>query len=170
MPLWKRGNDIVKQPLHLSCFGDGIFAALDNPDTMGATIEALGPDRFLLGDLMDWMHEVMHKDPDVWGYRRTDLRWDIRPLIWAWIIEKLPVGQKISRGMTIDKIDRVSTKIYAVKKFRRKFSEILYKLKVPAGCTCDDFLDDASQYSAENSSRKLQRNASSFSRTSTWEL
>ena len=65
------------------------------------------PDRFLLSDLVDWMFEVMHKNPLDWGYKRTDLRLDILPLINCAVLQNLPIGLKTYRCPTLDYLERV---------------------------------------------------------------
>jgi len=106
MALWKKGNYTVKAPLHLSNLGDGIMAAIDNPAAKGVTFEAYGPERFLLGDLMDWMHEVMHKTEEDYNYQRIDLRTDFRPWLWCAIMQNLPIGLRNMRCPTLDKLER----------------------------------------------------------------
>lgn len=106
MPLWKKGNYTVKAPLHMSNLADAIMASLDNPAAKGVTFEAYGPERFLLSDLIDWMHEVMHKTPEDWSYRRTDIRFDIKPLVMCAILQNLPIGLKNMRSPTLDKLER----------------------------------------------------------------
>jgi len=106
MPLWKKGNYAVKAPLHISNMADAIMACLDNPSAKGVTFEAYGPERFLLADLVDWMHEVMHKSPEDWGYKRTDIRLDIKPLVLCAIMQNLPVGLRSLRAPTLDKLER----------------------------------------------------------------
>merc|ERR1739844_561252 len=101
MPVWKKGNFTVKAPLHISNLADAIMASLDNPAAKGVTFEAYGPERFLLSDLIDWMHEVMHKTPEDWSYRRTDIRWDIKPLVMCAILQNLPIGLKNMRSLTL---------------------------------------------------------------------
>ena len=66
------------------------------------------PDRFLLGDLIDWMFEVMHKTPEDYNYERTDLRIDFKPLILAAILQYFPIGLRSMRAPTLDKLERVS--------------------------------------------------------------
>ncbi len=76
MSLWKKGTETMRSPLFVEDLTSGIMAALDDPGTRGMIFEAMGPEKFLQADLCDWMHEVMHKDPEDWGYRRMDLRFD----------------------------------------------------------------------------------------------
>ena len=66
------------------------------------------PERFLLGDLVDWMFEVMDKTPEDWNYRRNDLRHDIKPLILHALLQYLPIGLNSMRSPTLDKLERVS--------------------------------------------------------------
>jgi len=106
MPLWKKGDYTVKSPLHISNLADGIMAALDTPEAKGRTYEAYGPDRFLLSDLIDWMHEVMHKTPEDYNYARTDLRFDIKPLVLCALLQYLPLGRKNMCSPTLEKLER----------------------------------------------------------------
>ena len=66
------------------------------------------PDRFLLSDLTDWMHEVMDKDYQDWKYTRSDLRTNIYPFITAFLLQNMWFGQKWLRAATIDKLERVT--------------------------------------------------------------
>ena len=66
------------------------------------------PERFLLADLVDWMHEVMHKSPEDWGYKRSDIRLDIKPLVLCAIMQNFPVGLRNLRAPTLDKLERVN--------------------------------------------------------------
>jgi len=106
MPLWKKGNYTVKAPLHLSNLGDAIMACLDNPAAKGVTFEAYGPERFLLADLIDWMHEVMHKTPEDYNYARSDLFLDPKPLILCAVLQNSTFGKRNWRSPTLDKLER----------------------------------------------------------------
>ena len=54
------------------------------------------------------MHEVMHKTPEDYNYKRTDLRLDIRPLVLCALLNYMPWGRKSMRAPTLDKLERVS--------------------------------------------------------------
>jgi hypothetical protein len=60
---------------------------------------------------MDWMHLKQNKDPVDYDYKIVDLRFS--PSVWlkAFIIEKLPVGTRYYGRMTIDKLERVRSKM-----------------------------------------------------------
>lgn len=42
MPLWKKGEHTVKQPVHVSDFAAGVVAAARDPDTDGKIFQAVG--------------------------------------------------------------------------------------------------------------------------------
>ena len=70
LPMVGRGEDTIKQPVYVTDFCKGIVNAVKNPTTMGKTYDVVGPRRYFLSDLVDWMHYKMRKDPILWGYRR----------------------------------------------------------------------------------------------------
>ncbi|KAL1129932.1 hypothetical protein AAG570_012876, partial [Ranatra chinensis] len=75
MPLYKKGEYTVKQPIYVSDVAAGIVAACRDKFSKGVTYQAVGPKRYLLSELVDWFHRVMNKT-DNWGYLRYDLRFD----------------------------------------------------------------------------------------------
>ncbi len=92
----------------MSDLTSGIFAALDDPETKGQIIEAMGPEQYVLGDLMDWMHEVMHKDPVEYNYKRTDLRFDPICFYKAAVGSMIgKMGGKYFRSPTLEYLERV---------------------------------------------------------------
>ncbi len=78
--LWHNGEKTIKQPVYCSDVAQGIVNAIRDPDAIGKIYQAVGPRRYLLRDLVDWMYLVMRKDDD-WGYTRVDSRFD--PVLWA---------------------------------------------------------------------------------------
>ncbi|XP_076328999.1 NADH:ubiquinone oxidoreductase subunit 39 [Tachypleus tridentatus] len=76
LPLWKKGRETIKQPVFVSDVAEAIVNSIFDPDAVGKTFEAIGPRRYELGELVDWFHLLMKKDAD-WGYKRTDLRYDL---------------------------------------------------------------------------------------------
>ena len=59
---------------------------------------------------MDWMHEVMHKDPEDFGYRCVDLRFSVPSFIKAGISSFIPtgLGNRHFRAPTLERLERVS--------------------------------------------------------------
>jgi len=74
VPLWYRGERTIKQPVYVSDVAQGVINAIRDPESAGKTYDILGPKRYQLGELVDWMFRVMRRDA-AWGYKRTDMRW-----------------------------------------------------------------------------------------------
>ncbi|XP_048511077.1 NADH dehydrogenase [ubiquinone] 1 alpha subcomplex subunit 9, mitochondrial isoform X2 [Athalia rosae] len=91
LPLWKKGEHTEKQPVAVSDVAAGIVAAVRDPATIGKTYQCVGPKRYILADLVDWMHLLMRKDKN-WGYSRRDMRYD--PYFQA----KVYINELISPG------------------------------------------------------------------------
>ncbi|XP_046747656.1 NADH dehydrogenase [ubiquinone] 1 alpha subcomplex subunit 9, mitochondrial [Diprion similis] len=75
IPLWKKGEATEKQPVAVSDVAAGIVAAIRDPDSIGKTYQFVGPKRYQLSELLDWIFAVMRKDKS-WGYSRYELRYD----------------------------------------------------------------------------------------------
>lgn len=55
---------------------------------------------------MDWMHEIMDKACEEWGYKRTDLRNSPLPFFKAFFLQNLGLAQRWQRGHTIERLER----------------------------------------------------------------
>ncbi|CAK1578227.1 unnamed protein product [Parnassius mnemosyne] len=75
MPVYKNGMETIKQPVFVSDVAQGIVNAARDPDTRCQVYQAIGPKRYLLGDLIDWFYKLMRKD-EKWGFRRYDMKYD----------------------------------------------------------------------------------------------
>ncbi|XP_063710105.1 NADH dehydrogenase [ubiquinone] 1 alpha subcomplex subunit 9, mitochondrial [Culicoides brevitarsis] len=75
MPMWKKGEATIKQPVYCSDLAQGIVNAMKDPETAGKVYQAVGPRRYVLGELVDWFYRVMRKDGE-WGYVRYDMMFD----------------------------------------------------------------------------------------------
>jgi len=106
--LWKGGFNTVRAPLWCSDLTSGIMAALADDATKGVTFEAMGPEHFMQAHLVDWMHEVMHKDPVDWQYKKIDLRFNPQTFVKAAIATFLPfgLGNKYLRAPTLERLER----------------------------------------------------------------
>ena len=107
IPMWKKGLETIKAPLHISDMTSGIMNALDNPDTKGAIIEAYGPERYLMYDLMCWMAEITNRDAKDYNFSIGDLRMDPVPWIKALLCQNI-LGTKWFGRVTIDKMERTA--------------------------------------------------------------
>merc|ERR1712218_491271 len=108
LALRKKGESTVRAPLWVSDLTTGIMNALDDPSTKGLTIEAMGPERFLQADLIDWMHEVMYKDPDLYEFRRKELLLSPVCIAKALACSYMPaaLGLKYLRAPTLERLER----------------------------------------------------------------
>ncbi|XP_021184702.2 NADH dehydrogenase [ubiquinone] 1 alpha subcomplex subunit 9, mitochondrial [Helicoverpa armigera] len=75
LPLYKNGQETIKQPVFVSDVAQGIVNAIRDPDTKCQVYQAIGPKRYLLADLVDWFYGLMRKDEN-WGYKRYDMKYD----------------------------------------------------------------------------------------------
>ncbi|XP_047121166.1 NADH dehydrogenase [ubiquinone] 1 alpha subcomplex subunit 9, mitochondrial [Schistocerca piceifrons] len=95
LPLWKKGEHTIKQPVFVSDVAAGIINAVKDPDAAGKVFQAVGPKRYLLSELVDWFHRVMRRDEE-WGYWRYDMRYDplfsLRVTLTEMLCPSWPVG------------------------------------------------------------------------------
>jgi len=106
MAFWNKGESTVRSPLWVQDLTTGIMNALDDPSTKGMTIEAMGPERFLQADLIDWMHEVMYKDPYLYEWRRLNMLFSPVTIGKAIAMSFLPIGNKWMRSPTLERLER----------------------------------------------------------------
>jgi NADH dehydrogenase (ubiquinone) 1 alpha subcomplex subunit 9 len=113
MPMWKKGEATVKQPVFSSDVAQGIINAIRDPDAVGKVFQAVGPRRYQLAELVDWFHRVMRKDEN-WGYVRYDLRFDptfkLKVALTEAICPAFPVGEmhheRVEREYVTDDVEK----------------------------------------------------------------
>lgn len=59
IPLWKKGDATIKQPVFVQDVAQGVIEAIKSPDSAGQTYELVGPERYYLADLVDYFYRVM---------------------------------------------------------------------------------------------------------------
>lgn len=113
MPLWDKGEKTVKAPVHGSDVAQAIVNAAKDPDTAGKIYQGVGPRRYLLSEIVDWMNRVNRRTPEDWGYARYNMRYDPTFFLKTWFNEKItishPIGdlhkERIEREHVSDVID-----------------------------------------------------------------
>ncbi|KAK0162518.1 hypothetical protein PV327_006291 [Microctonus hyperodae] len=75
VPLWEKGEKTIKQPIWVGDVAAGITELVKDPSTAGKTYQFLGPERYKLGDLVDWIHRLIRRNADDYGYRRLHLKY-----------------------------------------------------------------------------------------------
>ncbi|KAK3585441.1 hypothetical protein CHS0354_020161 [Potamilus streckersoni] len=61
LPLYKKGEKTIKQPVYVGDVAEGVIQALRNPATVGKVVDAVGPSRYYLSDLMDYMYALTRR-------------------------------------------------------------------------------------------------------------
>ncbi|KAK7098176.1 NADH dehydrogenase [ubiquinone] 1 alpha subcomplex subunit 9, mitochondrial-like isoform X2 [Littorina saxatilis] len=59
IPLWKKGDATIKQPVYVQDVAQGVVNAIKDPMAVGQTYELVGPERYYLADLVDYFYRVM---------------------------------------------------------------------------------------------------------------
>lgn len=106
LPLWKKGEHTIKAPVYAGDVAKAIVNAAFDPTSAGQIYQGVGPEQFILADLVDYMYELMRKH-SVWGYRRTDLRY--APITWlkAMITEQFTNGNSpMFAGLSRERFER----------------------------------------------------------------
>ncbi|XP_037285782.2 NADH:ubiquinone oxidoreductase subunit 39 isoform X2 [Rhipicephalus microplus] len=73
VPVWNKGKGIVKQPVYTENVAEGVVNAIFEQGNEGLIYQAVGPRRYELGELIDYMFRVMRREV---GYIRYDMRFD----------------------------------------------------------------------------------------------
>lgn len=113
MPLWHKGEKTFKQPVYVSDVAAGVMAALRDPDTAGKIYQAVGPKRYALSELVDYIYRATQRDGEDWGYTRYDMKYDPLFQLKVTLTEKFtfswPIGHlhwdKLEKDHVSDKVD-----------------------------------------------------------------
>jgi len=109
MPLWNKGEGIIKQPVFVTDVAQGVINAIADKDAEGKTFQAVGPTRYELSELVDFFHRVMKRTD---GYRRVDMRYlpffQLRVTLQGKFLPANPVliWDKLEREHTTDRLVR----------------------------------------------------------------
>lgn len=61
IPLWKKGEMTIKMPVHQSDVADGVMKIVNNKDIRGETYDFVGPDTYLLSEIIDYIYDVIQR-------------------------------------------------------------------------------------------------------------
>ncbi|GAB1601726.1 NADH dehydrogenase [ubiquinone] 1 alpha subcomplex subunit 9, mitochondrial-like [Argonauta hians] len=96
VPLWKKGTETIKAPVYVSDVAEGIMKAIRDPESVGQTYEAIGPNQFYLSDLVDYFYTILR-----WrGYKRIP----ITPIFLAKV--KALTYLPRYRALNVEKLER----------------------------------------------------------------
>lgn len=99
VPLIAMGKKTVKQPVHVVDVAKAIVNAIRDPDAIGKTYALVGPNRYLLHDLVEYIYAIAHRPFVAYPMPRPFYH------MIAGFFEKTPFEPWITR----DKIDRFHT-------------------------------------------------------------
>lgn len=113
LPLYKKGEHTIKQPIYAGDVARGVANIIANPETIGKIYQAVGPRRYVLSDLLDWMFAEMRRSPEDGSYCRYDLKYDPYLLLKIWLTSAIspnkPFGmlckERIERESISDIVD-----------------------------------------------------------------
>lgn len=109
VPLFTKGELVVKQPVWMSDVVSGIMASLHDPEAIGTTYEAIGPERLTLAEFIDYVYRVSGRTEEEWRLHRTELMTDPLSFVKAYLFDKIGLGQySMNMGASIDKLERTS--------------------------------------------------------------
>ncbi|XP_023247663.1 NADH dehydrogenase [ubiquinone] 1 alpha subcomplex subunit 9, mitochondrial isoform X2 [Copidosoma floridanum] len=75
IPLLNKGETVEKQPIWVGDVAAGIVAAIKDHKSAGRTYQFVGPKRYRLSDIMDYLHELLRRECADYGYRRIELKY-----------------------------------------------------------------------------------------------
>lgn len=61
IPLWRKGEMTIKMPVHQSDVADGIMKIVKDKEIKGVTYDFVGPDKYLLSDIVDYIFQLMQR-------------------------------------------------------------------------------------------------------------
>jgi NADH dehydrogenase (ubiquinone) 1 alpha subcomplex subunit 9 len=104
--LWNKGRGVYKQPVFVSDVAQGIINSIYDNTAAGKTYDAVGPKRYELHDLVDYINRCTSRD-ETHAYTLSDMRF--HPFFWLRVflteqVRKEPTmcWDKIEREMTSD--------------------------------------------------------------------
>jgi len=109
IPLFMKGHYTVKQPVFWSDVVSGIMNSLYDPNAIGQTYEAVGPDRFTMHELTRYMFEQSNRTEEEWNFKITELMLEPRVFAKAFLTGILPFGGvQFFNQLNIDALERMS--------------------------------------------------------------
>ncbi|KAG1652483.1 NADH dehydrogenase [ubiquinone] 1 alpha subcomplex subunit 9, mitochondrial [Nymphon striatum] len=73
IPLWNKGRNVIKQPVYVGDVAEGIINCIFDEDTFGQIYEAVGPKRYQLPDLIDYMYRFLQLES---VYHISNMKYD----------------------------------------------------------------------------------------------
>lgn len=87
--VWNKGKGVFKTPVHVGDVAEAIVNAMTDPRVNGQTIDAIGPKRYELKDIVNLVNQCIQKDEFHFYDGTADLRWNPGFWIRAYITEQI---------------------------------------------------------------------------------
>lgn len=106
--LWKKGEESIKQPVHVSDVAAGITAIILDDSSMGKTYQFVGPKRYKLRHIVEWLQKLVSFE---WDYYQLEVGELENNLLYQW---KISLNEMLGRTSRIgclhwERIERDST-------------------------------------------------------------
>lgn len=109
VPLYLKGKYTVKAPVHMSDVATGIMNSLYDPEAVGETYEAVGPQRFTMDEIVRYIFEMSGRNNEQWNFHISELMLDPRAFLKVFLVEKSPFGNNRYFHQTcLDSLERLS--------------------------------------------------------------
>jgi len=110
VPLFAKGELTVKQPVFLSDLTTGIMNSLYDPDAIGQTYEAVGPQRLTQRELITYMYALANRTEEEGLFEVLELMFSPATIAKCYAFEKLgyfSLGNKNwAAGASLDRLER----------------------------------------------------------------
>lgn len=105
LPLWEKGEKTVKAPVFGGDIAQAIVNAAKDPETAGKIYQGVGPHRYLLSEIIDYLYRCMNKDEKSWGFKRYNMMYDPTFLIRVYLNDKLNISDPIGE-LSMERVER----------------------------------------------------------------
>lgn len=105
LPLWKKGEKTVKAPVFAGDVAQAIVNAAKDPETAGKIYQGVGPHRYLLSEIIDYMYRCMNKDEKSWGFKRYEMTYDPTFMLRVWLNDKLCISDPIGE-LNMERVEK----------------------------------------------------------------
>jgi len=108
LSLFGRGELTMKQPIFHSDLATGIMNSLHDPEAVGQTYEAMGPQRLTQHDLITYMYDCATRNKELGNFGIKELMLDPKTLLKSAIFERFPLFgmNNVLHGNTLDRLER----------------------------------------------------------------
>jgi len=105
--LYGKGELTVKQPIFHSDLATGVMNSLHDPQALGQTYEAVGPQRLTQAELIRYMYDCATRNEELGNFKISELMMDPRTLAKSFLIGQLAFGQiNFFHDLTMDRLER----------------------------------------------------------------